>query len=83
MQTSRDKYRQAVTETLTGWRLGIIPPRPNWSREQHIVHLALTEIVALRLQDAYLPIFQTLARIEARVGVICDLREDPYAPKER
>lgn len=77
---ARDKFRSAVAETLTGWRLGCIPPRPGTGPETEIARAAIAEILALRLQIAYIPLFQGLARIEARVKVICDLREDPYAP---
>jgi hypothetical protein len=78
--TARDRYRQAVAETLTGWRLGVIPPRAGCGPELAILHAGLSEIIALRLTLAYMPLLQGLARIEARVGILCDIKADPYAP---
>lgn len=77
--TARERYRETVAETLTGWRLGIIPPRSG--PELSITRDAIREIIQLRLWIAYMPLLQGLERIEKRVGVLCDLREDPYAPK--
>lgn len=81
--SARDRYRQVVAETLTGWRLGCIPPRPRLGPEVELFRSAIAEILALRLRLAYMPLFQGLARIEARVSILCDIREDPYAPPAR
>lgn len=77
--TARDRYRQAVAETLTGWRLGVIPSRPT-GIEFALAQDALREIIRLRLLLAYMPLLQGLARIEARLTVLCEIRADPYAP---
>jgi hypothetical protein len=79
--TARDRYRATVAETLTGWRLGVIPPR--LGPELAVTKDALKEIIRLRLLIAYMPLLQGLFRIEARVDVLCNLREDPYAPPPR
>lgn len=80
--TARDKYRQAVAETLTGWRLGI-PPQRSGGPEFTIAQDAIREIIRLRLWIAYMPLLQGLERIEKRVGILCDIRADPYAPPTR
>ena len=80
MPTARDRYREAVTETLTGWRLGCIPLRPDWGREQEIIRAGVAEILQLRLQIAYTPIFETLQRIENQLAIVAAMREDVYAP---
>lgn len=83
MGQARDQFRAEVAETLTNWRLGCIAPRPDPSREQELFRSGMSEIVALRLRIAYMSLFQALARIEARVDILCNLREDPYAPLPR
>ncbi len=78
--TARDKYRADVAEALTNWRLGTVPLR---RVPEHIAQDAIREIIRLRLWIAYMPLLQTLTRIEKRLGVLCDLRADPYAPPVR
>ena len=77
--TARDKFRLEVAEALTNWRLGIIPPRPTGA-EVAIFRECMLDIIRYRLRIAYMPIFQTLERIQHRVGILANLREDPYAP---
>ncbi len=81
--TARDKFRIAVAETLTDWRLGCIPPRFGSGQEAELFRGAIAEIAALRLRIAYMPLFQGIERIAARVGILADLREDHYAPKPK
>ena len=78
--TARDEFRKAVSEALTGWRIGCIPPRPDSSFERAIFIAGLAEILRLRLQIAYTPLLQGLQRIEDRVDILATMREDPYAP---
>lgn len=83
--SARDKFRAQVAEALTDWRLGCIPPRTDLSSERELYRSAIAEIVALRLRIAYMPLFQSLARIEARVAILAAVygREDHYAPPPR
>lgn len=78
--SAREKFRIAFGDALTGWRLGTLPPRSNNSFETAQVQLLIGECAKLRLIEAYHPLLQALARIEARVAVLANLREDPYAP---
>lgn len=78
--TAKEEFRKAVAEALTGWRLGCIPPRPDSSFERAIVIAGLAEILRLRLCIAYTPLLTGLQRIEDRVAILTDIREDPYAP---
>lgn len=80
--TARDRFRADVAEALTNWRLGCVPPRPNYS-EREIYRSAIAEILALRLRIAYMPLFTGLDRIKNRVGILADLREDMYVPRGR
>lgn len=77
---SRDEYRKSVAETLTDWRLGCIPPRRDSSFERAIVVAGLAEILRLRLGIAYAPLLQGLQRIENRIDILANIRENPYAP---
>ena len=79
MGIAREKFRTEVAEALTNWRLGCIIPRPTGA-EEVIFREAMADIIRLRLRIAYMPIFQTLERIQHRVGILANLREDPYAP---
>lgn len=76
----RDRFRAEVAEALTGWRLGCIPPRSDWGFERAVVIAGLAEMLRLRLCVAYNPLFQGLQRIENRVDILAQIREDPYAP---
>jgi hypothetical protein len=79
---TRELFRQHTTETVTDWRLGCIPPRPD-GHQTELFRSAIAEIIGLRLRIAYMPLFQGLARIEARVAILTSIREDPYAPPRR
>lgn len=81
--TVRDAFRLQVAETLTDWRLDCIPPRPGSGFERAVFIAGLGEIIALRLRLAYMPLLQGLQRIEDRVAILTELREDPYAPPKR
>jgi hypothetical protein len=75
--TARDRYREAVAETLTDWRLGVPAYR---MIPKEVVQEGLREIIRLRLWIAYMPLLQSLERIEKRCAVLANLRADPYAP---
>lgn len=81
--TARDQFRLEVAQALTDWRLDCIPPRSNWDVERELFRAGIAEILALRLRVAYIPLLQGLQRIEARVNILVNLREDPYAPPPR
>lgn len=83
MGTASDSYREAVGDAITNWRLGCVGLRVDRWREQALYRDGLAEIISLRLRIAYMPLFQGLERIRARVSILADLREDPYAPKRR
>lgn len=80
MPSARDSFRKDAAESLTDWRLGCIPPRPDSSFERAIFIAGLAEILKLRLQIVYMPLLQGLQRIEDRVAILTAIREDPYAP---
>lgn len=80
MRTARARFQEAVAETLTDWRLGCIPSRQDWSIERELFRSGIAEILSLRLRIAYMPLLQGLQRIENRVDILVNLREDPYAP---
>lgn len=76
---ARDAFRLQVAEALTDWRIGCILPR-GFGPERELYRAGLSEIIALRLRIAYVPLFQGLQRIENRVAILAAIREDPYAP---
>lgn len=78
--TARNEFRKIVAETLTDWRLGCIQSRPDSSFERAIFIAGLAEILRMRLTIAYMPLLQGLQRIENRVDILVNMREDPYAP---
>ena len=78
--TTRDRFRADAAEALRDWRLGIIPGRPDGAAAA-IFHEGIADLVRLRLVIAYMPLFQGLERIAARVGVLADLREDHFVPR--
>lgn len=73
-------FRKLAAEALTDWRLGCIPPRPDWSTERELFRSGIAEILSLRLRIAYMPLLQGLQRIENRVDILVNLRENPYMP---
>ncbi len=77
--SAREKFRREVAEALTDWRLGCVPARPNGA-EVLIFREAMADIIKFRLRIAYMPLFQTLERIQGRVGILAGLRAEPYAP---
>ena len=76
---ARDKWQESVASALTDWRLFAIGPRPRIEYEQALIRSAIAEILSLRLQAAYAPIFGTLQKIERKVGTLADLRAEPWA----
>jgi hypothetical protein len=76
--TARDRFRQDVTDTLRDWRIGCIPPR--WGDSTvFIFREGIADLARMRLWIAYMPLLQTLERISARVGVLADLKREPWA----
>lgn len=78
--STRDEYRKDVAEALADWRLGCIPPRPDSSFERAIIIAGLAEILRMRLEITYKPLLQGLQRIENRINILANIRENPYAP---
>jgi hypothetical protein len=81
--TARDRWGLTVTEALTGFRLDCVGNRLRISYEQQLIRSAIAEVLVIRLEAAYAPIFRTLKIIESRVAGLATLRADPYAPKEK
>lgn len=79
---SRDKFRAEVTEALTSWRLGCIPPRRTHV-ETALVQAAISEILALRLRVAYIPVFETLERMQRQLDVAFEDRPARWAAPRR
>lgn len=76
---AREKWQQHVAAALTDWRLFSIGPRPNIRYEEQLIRSAISEILAIRLEAAYIPIFATLEKIEGKIGVLASLRPEPWA----
>ena len=79
--TPREQFRKDVADTLTDWRLGCIPPRPN-NAAGYIFRECISDLIRFRLRIAYMPLFQGLERIERRFGIIADLKREPWASPE-
>ena len=78
--TLREQFRADAAETLRDWRLGIIPGRPDGAAAA-VFHEGIADLARLRLMVAYMPLFQGLERIAARVGVLADLRREPWVQR--
>lgn len=78
-----DRFREAVAETLTDWRLGRASQRASFSGAEQVFAAGVGEIAALRLQLALLPILNSLQRIEDLLDRAFDPRPDPYVPPAR
>lgn len=76
--TARDKYQREVAEALKDWRLGTIPPRFDDSAS-YIFREAMYDIIRFRLHIAYTPLLQGLERIEKRVAILSNLKQEPWA----
>lgn len=81
MRTAASEFRKLAAEVRADWHLGCIPSRPDWSIERELFRSGIAEIISLRLRVAYMPLLQGLQRIEDRVDILVNMREDPYAPK--
>lgn len=84
-RTRADRFRAEATEAFAQWRLGVLPPRYAPRRELELFRSGIAEIASLRLRIAYMPLFQGLERIQARIKILETVysREDPYAPPPR
>lgn len=80
-KTAGDKFRSLAVKIRNDWLIGCIPPRANWSVEAELFRSGIAEILSLRLRVAYMPLLQGLQRIENRVNILTEIREEPYAPK--
>lgn len=78
--TAKSDFLKLAAEARTDWHLGCVPPRPDWSVERELFRSGIAEILSLRLRVAYMPLLQSLQRIEDRVNILATIREDPYAP---
>lgn len=83
MRTAKRDFLKLSADVLRDWRIGCIPSRPDWSIERELFRSGLAEIISLRLRGAYMPLLQGLQRIENRVDILVNMREDPYAPLKR
>ncbi len=79
-RTAKSDFLKLAAEARADWLIGCVPPRPGSGFERAVFIAGLGEILALRLQAAYMPLLQGLQRIEDRVNVLATIREDPYAP---
>lgn len=81
MTTPRDAFRQNVADTLRDWRLGCIAPRSN-NAIVFIFREAVADIIRFRLTIAYMPLMQTLERIQKRCAVLESLKRDPWSGRD-
>ncbi len=80
LHAPQQRFRAAVAETLTDWRLGRASQPANFFGAQEVVRSGIAELLTLRLQAAYTPIFKTLQRIENQLAILASVRDDPYGP---
>lgn len=80
MRIAKRDFLKLAAEAHADWHLGCIPSRPDWSIERELFRSGIAEILSLRLRVAYMPLLQGLQRIENRVDILVNMREDPYAP---
>ncbi len=82
-RTRASRFRAIAAEAHADWRLGCIPPR--WGDSTvFIFREGIYDLVRMHLTIAYMPLFQSLKRIELRYKVLVDLRKEPWAsPKHR
>lgn len=80
MRTAKADFLKLAAEARADWHLGCIQSRPDWSIERELFRSGVAEILSLRLRVAYMPLLQGLQRIENRVDILVNIREDPYAP---
>lgn len=78
--TARDKYRELTAMALTDLRnctpkWPVMPPATD-----EIARSLLSELLALRLEQAYAPIFATLGRIEGQIAILANSGRDRWAP---
>lgn len=78
--TARDRWRPFVGEACTDLRLCCIIPRPRIEYGEALVRATIAEVLSMRLRIAYTPLLAGLATIERKVGVLADLRAEPWAP---
>jgi hypothetical protein len=77
--TRAARFRIAAAEAHATWRIGCIPPR--WGDSTvFIFREGIADIARLRLWIAYMPLLRGLERIEKRVAILANLKEDAYAP---
>lgn len=77
-RTRAERFRAAAADTHRDWRLNCMPPR--WGDlAVMLLREGVADIVRLRLQLAYMPLFEGLERIEKRAGVLASLRREPWA----
>jgi len=79
-RTRAERFRAAATETHATWREGCNGARFDAWRERAVFMEGIKDIAALRLRVAYMPLFQTLQRIENKLAILASVRDDPYAP---
>ncbi len=76
--TAREAWRVTVEDAARGFRLDCAALRRDWWPEQELVRAGVAEILRLRLEAAYAPVFATLNAIERKVAVLArpyDVRE--------
>lgn len=80
MGKARDEWAKHVTEACTDFRLNCIQQRPKLQYQDALIRAAVSEVAALRIEKALMPLlFGPLMRIEKLVGVLADLRREPWA----
>jgi hypothetical protein len=74
-------FRQHTAAALADWqRVPADSPEPNIKYQQQLIRSAISEILSLRLQAAYAPIFGTLKRMELQMAVLAESGRAPFAP---
>lgn len=76
---ARYNWSRFVAEANSDLRLRCIGNRAPIRYERAIIRAGIAEILTLRLEAAYAPIFETLQKIERKVGALADLRREPWA----
>lgn len=79
MGAARERFQKQAAEALAQWRLNCIPPRAG-DTETIALKECLADLIRMRIELAYTPVFKTLMRIEAQFDILGKSGRDRWAP---
>lgn len=80
--TGPDEWKAIIAEACAGFRLDCIGRRPS-GYQKTMINMLLSELISLRLQQAYAPVFGSLQRIERQLAILADSGRGWEPPAER